>query len=158
MEKEKYFHITNYGDNNITGFIAKTEDMDNFKYVFGEKTGNKANEEKFSELKVIFYLNDYGLPVDISVPNFNMESIKYITIENSLGLHFYIKSDLSQKLKSTHEELLKNTESDVNLKKTTSEYTWDGITVDGDFSVVMKLKQNTDNRYHLTHSSQQVNV
>ena len=148
-----YYHIMNYNNKNLSGFVGSSGQQ--YTYVMGNKKGNTNNPTSFSELKTIFYMNSYGLPLNISEANFDMDRVNFISIENALGLHFYIKSPLDNLLGTTHSKLIQSTEGyNQNLTK----YEWSGITVTDEKTVVFYFTQLPNGGFERYVTSQQVNL
>lgn len=151
---DTYFHIRNHDNQNTVGFMGK-DSKETYQYVFGNKKGNSENTSKLNEIYASFYMNNYGMPLNPEETNFKIDNIEYISIENSLGFHFYIKSSLDKKLLVLHENLIKSTDGYDLSKKS---YEWSGISVNNEVSVLLYLTKNKNGGYKLYVSSQQINV
>lgn len=151
---DTYFHIKNFDNENVCGFMGKDQ-KENYQYVFGNKKGNAENTSKLSEIYATFYMNSYGLPLNPEEDNFEIDQLQYVSIENSLGFHFYLKSPLDKKLNILHENLVKNTEGYEPTKKN---YEWTGISVNNEVSVLLYFTKNVKQGYKVYVSSQQINV
>ena len=140
--KEKAF-ITAYEktglevSNALLGSIHFTNDMKELHLVSGKtkKTSNTPYSTKV--LHVDFFLDAYGVPLDISNESITIDDIQYLQVYNTFQLNgLYVKSELSAKSRNVHETVLSQTKFTGPTPDLSTSPVWTGTDIHGIDSVM----------------------